>query len=187
LERVFPQATPYHAVYNRAGTHLAISSYFPEQPSQIWTIDDEPIAKLEMTAQVLAWSPDGRLIAGNGWGDVALCSSDSGKRVGTLLFSQASELRPFPLGWSADSKRLALAPRDNTVRVWNVANQERTWTAIALPNDETAVITAAGQFSSAAASIDSSFVCLVESQDGEFETLSPPQFRGRIGQPPAER
>lgn len=68
----------------------------------------------------LAWSPDGRKLAGSGFGSfVRIWSPDSG---GVKTIEGSSGQPRFVLGWTGDGERLVVGGMDVPVETWNVLN-----------------------------------------------------------------
>jgi WD40 repeat protein len=87
---------------------------------QVWN----PITGLQYWSQpvddyafAVAWSPDGKYVAGGGQhGTVTIFASGSGKTIATLD-GQTNFIEG--LAWSPDGKRVAFGDGDGTVQVWD--------------------------------------------------------------------
>jgi len=90
---------------------------------QIWSPQNGQMAWKATVAQyafAVAWSPDGRLVAGAGSdGSVAILDAGSGKLLKTLS-DQAGAVEG--VAWSPDSKLLVAGSQAGTAEVWDVAS-----------------------------------------------------------------
>ncbi len=68
----------------------------------------------------IAFSPDGKILAVGGYGEVNLIAADSGAEIGSLFGIRAYSLA---LDYSPDSNRLAVASQDGTLRVFDIARR----------------------------------------------------------------
>ena len=81
----------------------------------------------------VAWSPDGRYIAGGSYGNAQIFDARSGK-----LFSDAygdNSGMIHAIAWSPDSRLIATAQTSGEVLVWNVASGQNVFTHIGSPTD----------------------------------------------------
>ncbi|WP_063736304.1 hypothetical protein [Streptomyces sp. RTd22] len=91
--------------------------------------------------EVMAFSPDGRyLAAGDHSGRVTLLDGDLSKRLGTMsgLITDARQDSAAPvtaLGFSHDSRTLAVAGLDGTLRLWDAAANQPLGSVLPNPSD----------------------------------------------------
>ena len=74
----------------------------------------------------LAWSPDGRVLASAGYGQVQLWAAATYQEIRTLTGPQGFI---WDLAWSPDGRMLAATGQDWTMRVWDAQSYEE-WPAI---------------------------------------------------------
>lgn len=81
------------------------------------------MAKLEGSKGLifsLDWSPDSRMLAWAGYGQIKLWDAMSHKETQTILQGHTGDI--WGLAWSPDGSTLASASQDGTVKLWNAAN-----------------------------------------------------------------
>ena len=89
---------------------------------EIWDLDSgKPLSQVARATSVicLAWSPDGKMLAGGGFNrSVYLWNATTGRRFGIL-----GEHLDMVSGvaWSPDGRKLASCSGDQTIRVWNLS------------------------------------------------------------------
>jgi len=71
----------------------------------------------------LAWSPDGRMLASAGYGQVKLWDGVSRKEITTI---EGHTSYVWGLAWSPDGSTLASASQDGSVKLWNTTSWENT-------------------------------------------------------------
>jgi len=104
------------------------------------------------TSQAVALSPNGKLLASAGSGEVRLWEAASGKHLRRLAGSTAGgapaghvgNSGPWCLIFSSDSKRLAAGWGDGRVTVWDVAAAKLLWRAAAYEGAALSVVFAPG-------------------------------------------
>ena len=67
----------------------------------------------------LTWSPDGRILASSGFGQVKLWDSATRKEIATL---EGHTSYVWGLAWSPDGSTLGSASQDGTVRLWDTSS-----------------------------------------------------------------
>jgi len=117
----------YNAVFNQNGSKLAISGYSGD--IRIWDIfsGKEPmiLTKEDGTVASIAFSPDGKRIAGGYYGSVYIWDVVSGKELPKINEKRSSprggsrELMITSIAFSPDGNLIATARADNTARVWD--------------------------------------------------------------------
>ena len=122
--------------YNPAGDQIACIA----RTGRIWTIDvksggllqlydsgsDEKIYP-EITGKAVAWSPDGKYLAGvGGNGKIRVCDLSTGDNVAEKLSQQVE--KPLAVSWSplndGGISKLAIAGTDNFIYVFDPVNQK---------------------------------------------------------------
>lgn len=118
---------PFRTAFSPDGDEIAVPSYDRNRVMIVDVASGRHTRSLERGAGVgnLAWSPDGRWIAA-GWG----VAGDDLRPHGYVFDAETGDLRATLFGhsavvravdWSPDSRRLATASGDGTVRIWNVS------------------------------------------------------------------
>jgi WD40 repeat protein/predicted Ser/Thr protein kinase len=114
--------------YRSGGTHVAVLG-----PGHVIEVLDAPTGKRVATAdagsleprairRALAYSPDGRLLAGPYEGNrVGLWEAETYRLVGTLPGHEGTVLS---VAFSADGRRLVSAGADSQIRVWDVESRD---------------------------------------------------------------
>jgi WD40 repeat protein len=146
---------------------------------RMWNRDGTPGPVLkghEGSVLSVAWCPDGRRLASSGDWTVWLWNEDG--KPGPVLKAHQGEV--WSVAWSRDGKRLASGSRDGTVRIHD-ADGEPICTIVVLPNDQSAIFSAAGELLHGDPKvIETEFVYIVENEDGRIEPLKPSEFRKRF-------
>lgn len=137
------RSTPKVIAFGPEGTHLAVAThdewiYLFSLPSGtlLWAMD--PYDGFGAGIEALAYSPDGRYIASTAAAPSRRVQQPDGtwKRLelrnpirvwnakdGTLAYSYAGPATVVnSIAWSPDSRRLAMASEDHTVRLWEVGS-----------------------------------------------------------------
>jgi serine/threonine protein kinase/WD40 repeat protein len=124
LATIVPPIMPTELVFSPVGNTLAIASNAP--PVVLWnTTADALSAVLEATAAPIAFSSDGKLIAGRAARqEIALWDAQTGELRRTMQGHATGDLRG--MSFSHNGKMLASFGSDNSVLLWDVASgQER--------------------------------------------------------------
>ncbi|MBX9693047.1 MAG: hypothetical protein K2Z81_11730 [Cyanobacteria bacterium] len=84
----------------------------------------KPLAKLEdpLPADYVAFSPDGKILAGCAENKICLWDTDSGKK--TMTFSDTPE-KISSVAFSPDGKLLVSSSNDNVINLWDVATGKK--------------------------------------------------------------
>jgi WD40 repeat protein/predicted Ser/Thr protein kinase len=139
----------WSVAYRPGGAHIAVlgSGHVIEvldaaSGEQVATADAGERLEMYAARRALAYSPDGRLLAGPYEGNkVGLWEAETYRLVGTLTGHEGTV---FSLAFSADGRRLVSAGADSLIRVWDVESKdclltlrgraEKVLTAVFLPD-----------------------------------------------------
>ncbi|MCW3100172.1 MAG: hypothetical protein JWL77_5790 [Chthonomonadaceae bacterium] len=130
---VYRAAVPVMAIaFLPGGKEIAVGGYYEVT---VWNVETGALVKrwqhLPERIQALAFSKDGRtLLVGGGtpgeYGEVSLVDTTTGQR--TTVLDTFNDI-VLTAAFSPDGKRIAAGSADAAVRVYDVANRKRLWTA----------------------------------------------------------
>lgn len=85
----------------------------------------------------------------------------------------------YGVSFSPDGQFLASSGDDATVRVWNMTTMQPARITVALPQDQSATISEAGQLLSDPEEAGDALVYVVQGEGGALELLTPAEFPAR--------
>ncbi len=163
--------------FSPAGDRFVFSSVGP-LVGRVLTLDGKTVYEIPNAGRsVISWSPDDRWIV-TSQESLAFYAAASGNSAGRVSLPQTFLAAAFQ-SWSPDGKFLAYAQQACMAGIVDVERREIVWSAILLPNGETAVINPAGQLHSTPPSAESELCYVCETKSDEFELLKPSEFQSR--------
>jgi WD40 repeat protein len=108
-------------------THQPTDTFLPPPTSVVSALIGVPISKITIETEGviydLDWSPDGRILASTGYGEVSLWDSNSGSLIEKLIVGEGVV---WDVEWNKDGKKLAITGDTNSCSVWDKDTGEFT-------------------------------------------------------------
>jgi len=153
---------------------LAIGSHGTN--TRLWQVSDgvsRPLLGHDQPIRCVAWSLDGKLLATGSQDTTVRVWRSTGEPLHVL---HGHKSLVDCLAWHPDGKRLISTSVDRSIHIWNIQSGELDSVMVSLPNDQAAVLDAAGTLLHRTPAADKELVYYVEKAPGQIEILTSEEF-----------